>query len=365
MRIAAAACLVASGLMIGGVGGALAFADPVLQPADNGAKPNDSHDDGDREAPKTGDGEVGGKTGPPKDEQSGRDDEPDEKPVGDKDDGKPAGNSDGTPGDGKPDVEPDEQGDDSPGSSVVVDDGEEPTAEPTPTERPSAVPEPEVRAEEEVRVCENGDDECGAPRPPWWPWPLPWDPNWDPGPGEPPGPGGGSGGGAGPPASRPDIPPGMQVPPHVGVDPLDPGVVSAVPGLGVAAAALPLAPITLPVVVAPPLAIGAGAAGAGAPAAPAPRVSPPQAPRGAAAEPPAGRQPPPAGIGSNTTAPPPSYRAGYTDYLRSAGMSQVVAMAAPGVAGMLALTAAGGLLGYRQAKAGRAVRTGGTARFIN
>ena len=46
-------------------------------------------------------------------------------------------------------------------------------------------------------------------------------------------------------------------------------------------------------------------------------------------------------------------------------MSQVAALAAPGLAGMLVLTGAGGLLGYRQAKAGHAVRTGGTARFVN
>jgi len=46
-------------------------------------------------------------------------------------------------------------------------------------------------------------------------------------------------------------------------------------------------------------------------------------------------------------------------------MSQLVALAAPGLAGMLVLTGAGGLMGYRQAKAGHALRTGGGARFVN
>ena len=56
---------------------------------------------------------------------------------------------------------------------------------------------------------------------------------------------------------------------------------------------------------------------------------------------------------------------GYTEYLRSAGLSQVAALAVPGLGGMLVLTGAGGLVGYRQAKAGHAVHTSGTARFVN
>jgi hypothetical protein len=51
--------------------------------------------------------------------------------------------------------------------------------------------------------------------------------------------------------------------------------------------------------------------------------------------------------------------------LRTVGTSQVIALAAPGRAGMLVLTGLGGLGGYRQAKAGQAVRTGGIARFVN
>ena len=91
---------------------------------------------------------------------------------------------------------------------------------------------------------------------------------------------------------------------------------------------------------------------------------PPAAPRAVTAEPPAGRVPPPANVGSNVAVPNSSYRIGYTEYLRTAGLPQVAALAVPGLAGILVLTGAGGLVGYRQAKAGHAVRVGGTARFM-
>jgi hypothetical protein len=141
----------------------------------------------------------------------------------------------------------------------------------------------------------------------------------------------------------------------------EPTVVNATPGLGIAAAELPLAPVTLPVIVAPSIGLGGGGGGPAVPA----RPSLPGPPRVVTAEPPAGREPLPANVGSNVAVPASSYRIGYTDYLRSAGMSQVAALAVPGVAGMLVLTGAGGLVGYRQAKAGHAVRTGGAARFVN
>jgi len=62
---------------------------------------------------------------------------------------------------------------------------------------------------------------------------------------------------------------------------------------------------------------------------------------------------------------PASYRVGNGEYLRTAGIPQIAALAVPGVAGILVLTATGGLLGYRQAKAGRAVRATRTVRFMN
>ncbi|MGX9670159.1 hypothetical protein [Mycobacterium sp. HM-7] len=45
------------------------------------------------------------------------------------------------------------------------------------------------------------------------------------------------------------------------------------------------------------------------------------------------------------------FRPGYPDYLRAAGLSEVAAVAVPGFAGIITLTAAGGLIGFRQARA--------------
>ncbi|BBY26581.1 hypothetical protein [Mycolicibacterium sediminis] len=73
---------------------------------------------------------------------------------------------------------------------------------------------------------------------------------------------------------------------------------------------------------------------------------------------------PPATLLSNELLPAPTYRMGYVDYLKAAGLGEVAAVAVPGVTGILILTSAGGLIGYRQARAGRAVRAGGTARFM-
>jgi hypothetical protein len=112
--------------------------------------------------------------------------------------------------------------------------------------------------------------------------------------------------------------------------------------------------------VAPPLAIPGGAAARGLSTEPVPGP-----PGGSAAAPPAGRRAAPAQTGSNASSPPSSYRAGYADYLRSAGISEMAAVAAPGLAGIVILTGLGGLVGYRQAKSGRAIRTGGTGRFVD
>ena len=145
----------------------------------------------------------------------------------------------------------------------------------------------------------------------------------------------------------------MQLPPELLPQEVEPSVLDVVPSVCAAAAQLPAAPISLPVIVAPNAGLGAGGA------------APPAGPRNVVAEPPAIRPSPPAGVGSNAPLSNSSYRIGYGEYLRSAGLSQVAALAVPGVTGILVLTGAGGLVGYRQAKAGHAVRTGGTARFVN
>lgn len=66
------------------------------------------------------------------------------------------------------------------------------------------------------------------------------------------------------------------------------------------------------------------------------------------------------------TAPPtgsPALRQGYPQYLRSAPIGQIAAVALPGLAGLLAITASGGVVGYRQANSGRYLR-GDAVRFL-
>ncbi len=57
-------------------------------------------------------------------------------------------------------------------------------------------------------------------------------------------------------------------------------------------------------------------------------------------------------------------RRGYTDYLRSPGLPQLAGAALPGVAGILLMTLGGGVIGYRQAEAGRMIRSSGAARYL-
>ena len=55
---------------------------------------------------------------------------------------------------------------------------------------------------------------------------------------------------------------------------------------------------------------------------------------------------------------------GYTNYLRSPGLTEMAGAALPGVAGILLMTLGGGVVGYRQANAGRMVRTTAAARYL-
>lgn len=71
-----------------------------------------------------------------------------------------------------------------------------------------------------------------------------------------------------------------------------------------------------------------------------------------------------AGPGVGLDVVPTAFRAGYPEYLRDAALAEIAGMALPGVAGLMVLTGVGGLMGYRQAKAGHAVRAAGTARFL-
>lgn len=106
----------------------------------------------------------------------------------------------------------------------------------------------------------------------------------------------------------------------------------------------------VPIVVPPPVA--APSAGGGAPAAPAaPALTPP--PPNA----PAPAAPPPDAI-------PDSFRIGYADYLRTANTVDLLFAVLPGMAGLVLLTAAGGAIGLRQARAAQALPAPQIARFM-
>jgi len=91
-----------------------------------------------------------------------------------------------------------------------------------------------------------------------------------------------------------------------------------------------------------------------------PAAPPPAAPLAGAITPPAAPVPQRPSAG----APPPEGRLGYPAYLSNADFAQVAAVALPGLAAILGVTALGGFLGYRQAKAGFVLRAAGTARFL-
>jgi hypothetical protein len=81
-------------------------------------------------------------------------------------------------------------------------------------------------------------------------------------------------------------------------------------------------------------------------------------PRSAAPEPPAS---PLRGPIAEPAAPA---RLGYPDELRDADLAKVVSVALPGLAAIAGMTAFGGLVGYRQARAGYLVHAAGAGRFL-
>ena len=325
----ASACVVASGLFLCGLGGALAIAEPSSSSANtDGARPTEAPGQvskGDSGTDSGAAASTGGNVDTGKSADGGN---PDNGNCGnDKSNGNAQGCGGGTTQTSRPTVTPTKTTRTTASTSTKTTTSATTTG-PTTTSQTTSSQTTSSETSETTTPTTTTTTPPGGPGP---------------------GGGRGSGGAVGLPSAFPTPP--SQMPPT------EPSVIDVIPGVGAAAAQLPALPITLPLVVAP---MGGGAAGLG-PEAP----SLPGTARGGAAEPPAGREPLPASAGSNVTVPPSSYRLGYTDYLRNAGLSQVAALAVPGVAGMLVLTGAGGLLGYRQAKAGHAVHTSGTARFVN
>ena len=127
--------------------------------------------------------------------------------------------------------------------------------------------------------------------------------------------------------------------------------------------AAPVAPapvIVPPVVPPPPVVVPLAPAPAPSPLAPAPS---PAAPPSPVIQQPRTHQPALADSLS-PQAIPESFRVGYADYLGAADVTDLLAVALPGVAGILAFTAAGGVVGYRQARAAQALPPAGIARFL-
>lgn len=131
-----------------------------------------------------------------------------------------------------------------------------------------------------------------------------------------------------------------------------PGLVP-IPGLDPTPAGQPAAPAEQPAL---PAADGAPASSPPAPTGAEQSAAVPLA--GPPSRPPAPRSP------QAGTQPPDSVRLGYPEYLRQADVAQLASVALPGLAAILGLTALGGLLGYRQAKAGYLLPAAGAARFV-
>lgn len=133
-----------------------------------------------------------------------------------------------------------------------------------------------------------------------------------------------------------------------------PPKIPAAPAPVIAAPAAPVAPapvvappapvIAVPAPAAPPA--GLPVAGPSAPVIPVPRSEPPVA------------QP------LSVPAVPESFRLGYADYLRTASTSDLLFAVLPGLAGMLLMTAAGGAVGVRQARAAQTLPSPQIARFL-
>ena len=132
-------------------------------------------------------------------------------------------------------------------------------------------------------------------------------------------------------------------------------------------ASVPAAPVApAPVIVAPvvrprPVVVPLAPAPAPSPLAPAPS---PLAPPSPVIQQPRTNHQPALADSLSPQAIPESFRVGYADYLRAADVTDLLAVALPGVAGILAFTAAGGVVGYRQARAAQTLPPVGIARFL-
>jgi hypothetical protein len=125
-------------------------------------------------------------------------------------------------------------------------------------------------------------------------------------------------------------------------------------------------PIVVPPVVVPPIVVPPVVVPPMMPLAPAigPEVAPPPQVHPPSLTPPprADRQPAPVGE-PGPKGIPVTFRAGYADYLRTATVGELAAVALPGTAGIFVITALGGLVGFRQARAAQALPRANIVRF--
>jgi hypothetical protein len=133
------------------------------------------------------------------------------------------------------------------------------------------------------------------------------------------------------------------------------------------AAPAPAAPVVVPPVVLPPVVLPPVVVPPMMPPVP---VIGPVVPRPPEVHPPSLTPPPrtdrqPAPVGElGPQGIPVSFRAGYADYLRAATVGDLAAVALPGTAGILVITALGGLVGFRQARAAQALPPANIANVV-
>ncbi|MGV0804778.1 hypothetical protein [Mycolicibacterium setense] len=119
----------------------------------------------------------------------------------------------------------------------------------------------------------------------------------------------------------------------------------------------PAAPVAPAPVVAPPVPV----IPAPMPSAP-PAGAPPAAPSAPSA--PAPQSEPPVSQPISVPAVPESFRIGYADYLRTASTSDLLFAVLPGLGGIVLMTAAGGVAGFRQARAAQTLPSPQISRFL-
>lgn len=168
--------------------------------------------------------------------------------------------------------------------------------------------------------------------------------------------GGGGGGGAVPSSA------GTSRPSNLPPVPTAPGsreiVIRAEPSAPAPAAPAPSGPVPAPVVappvVVPPIVVPPVVVPPIMPPAPAigPVVTPPPEVHPPSLTPPTRTDRQPAPVGEfGPQGIPVTFRVGYPDYLRAATLGELAVVALPGAAGLFVITALGGLVGFRQARA--------------